>query len=492
MKLGNLLDFDKVLDKSEDIDTEREVVPTRKNEDCYEDSLLFILKPAMKEENGAFNLNTKAYAVVTDRPQLIRTNAKIISVENAREAYAHTLSNFYAIDYSRIKIIGVTGTNGKTTTATLIYELLLRCGRKAGFIGTGKIEINRQKITDSFYSMTTPDPEDLYPTILKMIKADCEFIVMEVSSHALSLGKVAPITFELGLFTNLTEEHLDYHKNMEDYFLAKMLLFKNCKRGIFNIDDSFGARGFTLAPCEKISVGIINPAEVYATEIDCKNPSGITYFYRRGDHIFKVKSSLIGCYNVYNTLLALCAAIMLGVKPCAAKRALTDIKGIPGRMEKTEGDVTVVIDYAHTPFAFENLLKTLKSIQNPRQKLHVVFGCGGERDREKRSLIGTVVTSFADFIYVTEDNSRGEDFLSILSDIERGIPKSQKHRVIEKRDEAIFTAILNASPGDTVAIIGKGQEEYIIDKNGKRPFFEKEIILSALKARGGRSYENNS
>ena len=401
-----------------------------------------------------------------------------IRVGNVREALAYAYYNTYKVDYEKIKIIGVTGTNGKTTTATLIYRILQGCGYKAGFIGTGKIISDKSILTADTYSMTTPDPSILYPAIKQMHDDGCEYIVMEVSSHSIALGKIAPLKFEYAIFTNLDNDHLDFHHSKEEYFNTKLKLFESSKRGLFNMDDEYSRRACKLTDCEKSSFGIINIADAYATEIDITFFAN-AFYYRQKDLIFKAKTKLSGAFNIYNTLAALRCVIDLGIKPCIAKKALSKVEKIDGRMEVIPGEITFVIDYAHTPGAFCSSLKTIKQGINNKQKLIVVFGCGGNRDRQKRPLFGKYAEESADKIIITEDNSRSEDFDSIASDITSGMT-TDKHMIIKDREEAIRCAYSYALPGDVIALIGKGHERYKIIDNEYIPFDERGIIEKIL------------
>jgi UDP-N-acetylmuramoyl-L-alanyl-D-glutamate--2,6-diaminopimelate ligase len=379
-----------------------------------------------------------------------------------------------------MKFIGITGSNGKTTTATLIYEILRKCGYKAGFIGTGKIISDGVVLTDSTYSMTTPDPTLLFPSIARMQADGCEYIVMEVSSHSIALGKIDPIYFEYAIFTNLDSDHLDFHKTKEDYFNTKLRLFEKTKMGLFNIDDDYVRQAYDRSNCDKRSLGIINRADVFATEVELKSLDKSSFFYREKDLIFKARINVGGAFNVYNALSALKCVIDLGIKPCIVKEALAAVEHVDGRMEIIEGYVRAVIDYAHTPMAFYNLLKTLKIKINPKQSMILVFGCGGDRDKTKRSEFGKYAEMFADKIIITEDNSRTEPFPAIADDIVRGI-KSKTYTIIEDREKAIKYAFKSAKQGDVIAVIGKGHERYKIIGNDYIAFDERKIIRECMK-----------
>ena len=435
-------------------------------------------------------------AIVADTiPDGLKTEIPIIRVENARRALSFAYSRICGIDYNKTKIIGVTGTNGKTTTATMIYRAFIEDGRRVGFIGTGKILLNGEKLTDNCYSMTTPDPEILYPTIKKMQNEGCELIVMEVSSHALALEKCAPISFMLGIFTNLSAEHLDFHRDMEGYREAKLKLFNNSKIGIFNADDPHTESMIRDSSCAVIRVGAVWDAEVLARKIEDFGLSGVRYLYSAEGLSFFVKLKIIGIYNVYNSMLALTAAIAAGIKPCVAKRAIARIDRIDGRGEIIRDEITVIIDYAHTAAALEGILKTAVSSRKKQSSIITVFGCGGERDKKKRPEMGRVAEALSDFVIITADNCRSESPEDIACDILKGMNDKSKVTVILNREMAIEHAIGMAKSGDTVLVIGKGHERYNIDSQGLHEFDERNIIANALKKRKeghNNKYENTT
>ena len=450
-------------------------------EEIKEDALLFITEKVGNDDFvfDVSSLTAQPLAIVASYSQkIVRNGIPVIRAEQVRAALAYALSNSYEIDYGKLKFIGITGTNGKTTTATIIHRILLDAGYKTGFIGTGKILSGTRILSDSTYSMTTPDPTILYPAIAEMQSNGCTYIVMETSSHSIALGKIAPIKFEYAIFTNLDNDHLDFHKTKEDYFRTKMKLFENAQRGLFNLDDEYSRRGFLSATCEKSSFGIIHQGDAYATDIRAGMKNTL-FFYREKSLIARVESNLPGAFNVYNCIAALRCAIDLGIKPCIAKRSLERIKSIDGRMEAIDGDVTVIIDYAHTPSALYNCLKSIKLNVNTRQNITVVFGCGGNRDVQKRPTFGKYAQMFADKIIITEDNSRDEDVDKIISDITSGI-EGKNYEIIKDRKRAIEYAISSASIGDVIVIVGKGHEKYKITKDGYIPFDEKKIVFEAL------------
>ncbi len=401
---------------------------------------------------------------------------------NPRLLMAEAYFRFCEIDTEGLKLIGITGTNGKTSTALLTVEILRGAGYRVGFIGTGKIEFDGSSLCDKDYSMTTPDPWVLYPAIKEMQSLGCEIIVMEVSSHALSLDKVAPLHFEYGIFTNVSAEHLDFHGSIDEYYCAKKKLLSMCSNVVFNIDDHYARRAYKEFDGRKISAGILWKGDVWATCIENHGFEGLEYMYRTHSYLFKMRLSLPGIHNIYNSMLATAVCTDLGVKPCVAKRALAAIPALPGRFEIIKSDITVIIDYAHTAFAFESILKEIQRAKLPSEELWVVFGCGGERDSEKRPKIAASAEKYASKVIVTSDNSRGEDTQSIINDIKAGF-KGDSYEIIEDRETAIKTAIDKAPCGAVVAIIGKGAEKYNIDKSGYHPFDEKKIAESAIALR---------
>ena len=479
MKICELIELMPEHDVPPKVDRTKELIPTVSPERITEDSILFIYKRI----NGEYNINPHEiephpYVVVTDKSLKLAWDAHIIRTENVRKSLSYAFYLESGFDPGVTKLIAVTGTNGKTTTSTIIERVLNRIGIKCGYIGTGIMKSGDEILSTENYSMTTPDPDILFGKMREMQKRGCEVIVMEVSSHSIALEKIVPLIFNIAVFTNLSSEHLDFHKDMESYYQTKMRLFRQCKLGIFNIDDEYGARGYKEATCKKRSLGIIERGDSYCTDIEYIGLDGSQYYYRDEKRIFKITTSLPGCFNIYNSAIAMSALIELGVPVSRGKSELSIISSICGRLEVIHTYPTVIIDYAHTPLAIENALKVIASQLILGQRLFVVFGCGGDRDKSKRSLMGSVASKYADIIYLTEDNSRSESTKSIIDDILSGITHREKVYTILSRREAIIAALSEARENDVVAIIGKGHERYIIDKNGYRSFSEPEIIKS--------------
>lgn len=448
-------------------------------EECSRGSLLILTngRRALPSEE----ILSSAAGVIYDGVEELPTGAIHIRVKSARAAAAYAYSNYYGIDYSRLKIIGITGTNGKTTTASLLYGILTDLGYSTGFIGTGNIMINGERISDGFYSMTTPDPSLLYKTLKQMELSGCSHVVMEVSSHSLALQKTAPIIFEYGIFTNLSPEHLDFHGSVEEYYKTKLTLFSRCRCAIFNADDPYCRRAYYETDKRKLSVGALFRLGAYASGIIDKGFLGVEFLFCDKKFKFKQKLSLCGVYNVYNAMLAIACSTDMGISPKDVKRSLQEAKPPKGRYEIIKDEITVIIDYAHTDTAMESFLRCAGSAKG-RGALVAVFGAGGERDKEKRPRMAKVAEELADRIILTSDNPRKESPLDIINDVKAGFTKDD-FTVIEDRRAAIIYAIKSARVADTVAIIGKGAEEYNIDSEGYHHFDEREIIREALTER---------
>ena len=398
-----------------------------------------------------------------------------IRVPSARAAMARIYSNFYGNPASRLRMIGVTGTNGKTTTTYMLQAILNEAGHKTGLIGTVS------------GSMTTPDPDLLYRTLSEMAGDGMEFAVMEASSHALALDKLCPIHYEAAIFTNLTPEHLDFHGTMDRYLAAKAKLFSMCDAGFFNYDDEYGQQLYFDAPCRRYFYSAESDcADFVAKNIVSRGTEGIEYQLLARDIIFRITAALPGRFNVSNTLAAASCAYTLGVDTRCIRSALSKMRGVPGRIERVPvgGDeYTVFIDYAHTPDALENVLRTVRRFMTREQRLVLLFGCGGDRDRTKRPVMGAIASRLADFTIVTSDNSRSEKPGDIIAQILRGMDRERPYTVIENRRDAIEYAVMTARRGDVILLAGKGHEDYEIDAAGRHPFSEREIVAACDRER---------
>ena len=306
---------------------------------------------------------------------------------------------------------------------------------------------------------------------------------MEVSSHSIALKKVYPLKFKFGIFTNLSEEHLDFHKGIDDYYQTKLSLFHSCENGIFNLDNPYCMQAMMTLQNEinVHGIGIIKDADAMARDIIIDGFWGSKFIYREKKKIFKINLNLSGTYNIYNAMLAIKCALLSGVSPSTLKTSLKELASVDGRFEKVSQSPMVIIDYAHTEKALENLLIFVNSTKNAEQNICTVFGCGGERDRQKRPKMARIAQKYSDFVIVTTDNSRGEDASEIIREIELGFENSENHITIENRRRAIEFAVKNASEYDIVLIVGKGHERYNIDELGYHFFDERKIVKDALK-----------
>lgn len=396
-----------------------------------------------------------ASAVITQRR--LDTRLTQIIINDCRDAMSVLARDFYGNVDKKMKLIAVVGTNGKTTTAHLIKNVLERSGEKCGVIGT----------LGSYYSdvclepsLTTPDPIELNEILAKMYKSGVTTVVMEVSAHALYYGKVKGLKFWAGVFTNFSQDHLDFFNDMESYKQAKLKFFREnqCEFVVVNSDDSVGVEICSI--CDKaITYGIENPADVFAIDVNCAS-NGLNFVINLFDCIYDVKLKLIGKFNIYNALATASVCALFGVKPCDVVKHLEQCKNVSGRLEKVYNQqFNVYIDYAHTPDGLEKVLSAVRDITEKR--LICVFGCGGNRDKLKRAVMGEISAQKADVTVITSDNPRYEEPMEIIRDIEKGVLKTNKRFIsIEDREEAIIYALNMAKEGDSVVICGKGGEKY--------------------------------
>ena len=409
----------------------------------------------------------------------IPANVTVIMSPNTRRALAITASNFYGNPSRKFKLIGVTGTKGKTTTTFMIKEILEKAGKKVGLIGTIATYINGKKIKDS--DRTTPEGLELQQIFAQMVKEGVEAVVMEVSSQSLKLHRVDGCQFDIVLFTNFSEDHIskNEHPDMEDYFQSKLKLFKMCKVGIVNTDDLHGAKIPGMFPDSDITTyGIDNYAKLLAKDITITN-SYVDFKVKITDRNERVKTGIPGRFSVYNSLAAICVAQKFGISPEIIKEALLEVR-VPGRSELVDNklEIPIMIDYAHSPESLQNILQAVKSYT--RGKVISVFGCGGDRDSSKRPIMGEISGRIADFTFITSDNPRTEDPEKIVEQIEEGMKKTKgKYKVVVDRTEAIKEAIQMATKRDIIVLAGKGHEPYQ-EINGVKHSFDERIIVRDL------------
>ncbi len=452
--------------------------------------MVFVAIPG-RNTDGHEYINTAiergATAIICERNGLLFGRATKIKVTDIREALARAAISFYQHPSARLKVIGVTGTNGKTTVAFMIKSILEAAGVKTGLLGTVHYEIGDRVIPAQ---RTTPESLEVQQMMAQMLRADCQACVMEVSSHALEQKRVLGVEFDVAIFTNLTRDHLDYHGTMENYFTAKQKLFTALAQGkkkgtaVINIDDNFGAR---LSGQNKVEVeltyGLQKAARLRATKIQLGR-DGSRFVVETADRQFACRLPLIGRHNIYNALGAVGASLALNVDVLTVQAALNAMAPVPGRLEMVSAGQPfgVYVDYAHTDDALQNVLTTLREVTTGR--LLVAFGCGGNRDSGKRARMGRVVAELADLAIITSDNPRKESPEKIAAQIEEGYRsvRAEGYTLELDRRRAIQQIIAKAEPHDTVLIAGKGHETYQEFEDTVVPFDDRIHAREALEA----------
>ena len=401
-----------------------------------------------------------------------------IRVASSRRALAQMAANYFDHPSDEMTMIGITGTNGKTTTTYLIKTILEQQGYKVGLIGTNQNMIGSEVLPTE---RTTPESFELQKLFREMKDAGCTHVLMEVSSHSLVLDRVYGITFAVGAFTNLTQDHLDFHKTMENYRAAKALLFHQSKNGVMNIDDAHGRVILEEHACPFLTYGEIEQADLYATDIHLHADS-ISFTCVSEEGRIPVTLGIPGQFTVYNALCALACAKAAGVSVKEAANALHTAHGVKGRVEvvPTNTDYTVLIDYAHSPDGVENVLRAARGFTKGR--LIGLFGCGGDRDRTKRPKMGAIAAKLSDLCIVTSDNPRTEKPEAIIEDILEGMKDTETpYEVIVNRPEAIWHALDIAQAGDTIVLMGKGHETYQEINHVKHHLDEREVVADYFK-----------
>lgn len=452
---------------------------------------VFVALRGLKADGAGFAaqaVSRGAALIVSESPRVEGVDAAWLLVSDARLALALLADAYYDSPSRRMRVVGVTGTNGKTTTSYLLSSILDAAGLKAGLLGTVAYRLGAE---EREASRTTPEAPDVQQLLNEMIQQGCKAAVMEVSSHALALKRVDGMQFAAGVFTNLTRDHLDFHEDMETYFQAKRRLFELLPPdapGVINLDDP---RGASLLDVSKkvLTFAIAKPADVTPGPLEF-TLAGLSFDIRTPRGTVAVRSRLVGRPNVYNILAAAATAVALDVPLDAIARGVETLPGVPGRFEVVSGPedaVTVVVDYAHTDDALRNLLETARGLAPKR--ILTVFGCGGDRDATKRPLMGMVAARLSDVVVITSDNPRSEDPQRIIDEIKRGIPAGGQtgrapdvEAILDRRD-AIELAVRRAEPGDVVLVAGKGHEKYQQIGDRVLPFDDGEIAREALRRR---------
>ncbi|MDE5584445.1 MAG: UDP-N-acetylmuramoyl-L-alanyl-D-glutamate--2,6-diaminopimelate ligase [Ruminococcus sp.] len=418
-----------------------------------------------------------AVAVVCER-DLGLGELQIIT-ENSRTLYGKVCSAWFGHPEKKLKMIGVTGTNGKTTITSVIKHILTENGHKTGLIGTIQNEIGNEVIhTDN----TTPFTFDFMELLDRMVKAECEYVVMEVSSFGLVQNRTGSAHFDIALFTNLTQDHLDYHKTMEDYYQAKKILFGICDKAFINIDDEYGKRLFDVTECEKVTFSVMEEADFYSDIVKLK-PNGSCFRLCNGKTSHIIKTNMVGLFNVSNTIGAIAVCLEAGIAFENIIASVMNYGGVKGRCEviPTGRDFTVICDYAHTPDALENVLQSINEYKTHR--LVCLFGCGGNRDKDKRPKMALSASKYADKLIITSDNPRDEKPEEIIKEILGGLNGVKiPFDVATDRRNAIYHALQTAEKGDIIVLAGKGHEDYQILADGRHIHFdEREVVADGLK-----------
>ena len=444
-----------------------------------EGSLFFCVKGAKFDgHSAAAEMLEKGAAAVVCEHDLGLGDRQIIT-DNSRKLYGKVCSAWFGHPERKLTMIGVTGTNGKTTTTNIIKYILMSSGHKTGLVGTIQNEIGDEIIhTDN----TTPFAYDFMALLDRMVKAGCEYVVMEVSSFGLVQNRIGSSWFRTAVFTNLTQDHLDYHKDMEDYYQAKKMLFDICDAAICNIDDEYGKRLYDEINCEKYTFSVKQNASYYADGIKIKS-TGSSFWLCEGGKSHLVKTPVPGLFNVSNITAAAAVCLRENIPVESIIKAISEYNGVKGRCEviPTGTDYTVICDYAHTPDAVENILRSVK--EYTEHNLICLFGCGGNRDAAKRPKMAAAAAKYADKLIVTSDNPRDENPDDIIKEILVGLENtSVPYDVVTDRREAIYHALKTAEKGDIIVLAGKGHEDYqILSGNKHIHFDEREIVAEGLE-----------
>ena len=439
------------------------------------DGNMFI-KDAVKNGAVAILVESTANIKKTD----IKEKTTIVVTSNARLALAKVASNFYENPSSKLKLIGVTGTKGKTTTTFMIKALLEKCGLKTGLIGTVSNYIGDKCLGES--ARTTPESVELQELFSKMVEEKVDVVIMEISSQSLKLHRVEYLNFDIGMFTNFSEDHISdkEHPDMEDYFNSKLKLLDMCKKFYINTDDYQVAKIKKMdTKCEIKTYGIDNGADLLAKDLTVTDVT-VDFKVKIGTRNERIKVGLPGRFNVYNSLVAINVALHFGLDAEKIKEALLDIK-VPGRSElvPNKKGLTIMIDYAHSPESLKSILNTIKNYS--RGRLITVFGCGGDRDKTKRPIMGEISGNISDFTVITSDNPRTEKPEDIVKEIEKGMKKTKgKYEVVVDRTEAIKYAIDMAKKTDVIILAGKGHETYQEVNGKKSPYDERKIVKKLI------------
>lgn len=490
MRLGDLLKDIEIIET--DADMEMDIAGISSDSSTIRPGELFVAIEGYKTDGHKYikDAQAKGAACVISqhRPDV---EIPFVKTDDSRIAFALVCAAWFGHPTKKLKLVGVTGTNGKTSVTYIIKHIIEKCTEsKVGLIGTIENLIGERELASR---LTTPDSYEFQLILDKMVFEGCRWAVMEVSSHALELSRVYGVEYEAGVFTNLTPEHMDFHASMDDYAEAKSKLFRNCRSSIVNIDDKYARRMIDSSLGKVMTYAIDNPsADVAAKRIEI-SPGKTSFEVTVNGTAYPATIHIPGMFSVYNALAAITAGVQLGFEPERITKALFSCPGVRGRAEvlPTGKDFTVLLDYAHKPYALENIIKTARSMTDGR--VITLFGCGGDRDKTKRPVMGKTAMELSDIVFITSDNPRTEEPGAIIEEILAGITDAQEMRgkgrlkVIESRNEAICQALDILLLGDVLVIAGKGHETYQILGEKKIHFDDREVVNEYLrKLRGNR------
>lgn len=449
-----------------------------------EEGFAFVAIPGTVSDGHAFiakAIDSGAAAIVCERlPEAIHEHVTYVTVRSSAQALGIMASNFYGNPSDKLKLVGVTGTNGKTTTVTLLYQLFSALGYNVGMISTVENRIIDEPVPATH---TTPDPIQLNALLERMTKAGCVYAFMEVSSHAVEQERIAGLTFAGGVFTNITHDHLDYHKTFENYIKAKKRFFDELAPDAFalvNADDKRGMVMLQNTKAAKLTFGLKKMVD-YKAKIITNSLDGLELEIGGKNVWFR----MIGDFNAYNILGVYATALQLGEESDEVLQHLSALNGAPGRFERVlpGSKITAIVDYAHTPDALKNVLETIGNFRTGNEQVITVVGCGGNRDRTKRPLMASIACKLSDKVVLTSDNPRDEDPMQIIREMQSGVlpTEAKKTLVLADREEAIKTACMMARENDIVLVAGKGHETYQEIKGVKHPFDDRRVMERVLK-----------
>lgn len=479
MKLSSLIDG---VDKNiADLDIRGIAYDSRNVEKGY---LFVCIKGFSQDGHSYAKAAAERGAAVIVAEDKIDVDVPVVYTDDSRRAIASISCRFYDNPSKKFSLIGVTGTNGKTTTTYLIKSILEKAGKRVGIIGTNQNIIGDKVLVTQSTTPTTPNALELQELFAQMVDNGADYVVMEVSSHALALDRVYGCDFDVGVFTNLTQDHLDFHVTMENYLEAKSRLFDMCSKGVVNTDDEGGQKIVdSKKSCDILTVGITSDAQLRAGDISI-TARGDSFTMTYGGKQYNMTLGIPGKFSVYNALTAAGAALALGIDMECISQGLAGANGVMGRVEvvPTDTPYTVIIDYAHTPDGLENIISAVKEFAKGR--VITLFGCGGDRDSTKRAIMGEISGRLSDYSFITSDNPRTENPSAIIAQIVEGMERTNgKYTVIENRREAIGAVLDFAEKDDVIILAGKGQETYQIIGREKHDFDERVIVHQFLSAK---------